>query len=248
MRNYSVYTGSLILVNGNHPIRETSGKPDLAPLDGGSEDALMERRAAVLLDRLMEGIGGWSEIAAVSGWRSRREQQELWDRSIKENGPEFTSKFVAPPGRSEHQTGLAVDLGLKAGGLDLIRPDFPDTGICRAFRRAAPDFGFVERYPREKESLTGISHEPWYFRYVGTPHAEIMTGLGLTLEEYHDFLRRFHTEAEPFIFRMGGLSTEISYQPADGDGELRLKEDGCPRTISGNNMDGYIVTVWKDGR
>ena len=60
----------------------------------------------------------------------------------------------------------------------------PYEGICQRFRELAPLYGFIERYPANKEAVTGIAHEPWHFRYVGRPHAQRMTDLGLTLEEY----------------------------------------------------------------
>ena len=96
----------------------------------------------------------------------------------------FRSTYVALPGHSEHESGLAVDLGLKKDVIDFIRPDFPYDGICGVFRELAPDYGFIERYPRGKEAVTGIGHEPWHFRYIGTPHARILTESGLVLEEY----------------------------------------------------------------
>ena len=91
---------------------------------------------------------------------------------------------MALPGCSEHQTGLAIDLGLRGPEVDFLCPDFPYTGPCGDFRRLAADYGFVERYPAGKEPITGIAHEPWHFRYVGVPHAERMAAMGLVLEEY----------------------------------------------------------------
>ena len=93
---------------------------------------------------------------------------------MAESGLAFTHKYVAYPGCSEHQTGLAIDLGKAAGHIDFIRPAFPYDGTCGAFRRAAAAYGFIERYQKGKESLTGIAREPWHFRYVGLPHAAIM--------------------------------------------------------------------------
>lgn len=74
-----------------------------------------------------------------------------------------------PAGCSEHETGLAIDLALAGEEPDFIRPPFPDRGICRRFRQRCADFGFVLRYPAGKETVTGIAHEPWHFRYVGVP-------------------------------------------------------------------------------
>ena len=120
----------------------------------------------------------------VSGWRSFEEQTDIYQNSLVKNGRSFTRKYVALPGHSEHQTGLAIDLGLRGPELDFIRPDFPYTGICQRFRERAVDFGFVERYPAGKEAVTGITHEPWHFRYVGPAHAREIVRRGLALEEY----------------------------------------------------------------
>ena len=140
-----------------YPYRE-SGETALVPV--GETPERMERRAAALLSMLMEEIGGWRQITAVSGWRSRKEQQAIWDQSVHDNGLAFTRTYVAVPGHSEHQTGLAVDLGMKGEDLDFIRPDFPYDGMAGAFRRRAAAYGFVERYPAGKETVTGIGHEP----------------------------------------------------------------------------------------
>lgn len=173
----------LILVNGQHPY-VPDGEPDLIPVHEGYSDILLEREAARALSRIMERLDGWKYIVPVSGWRSREEQRAIYRESLRDNGPEFTARFVAMPGHSEHQTGLAIDLGLLGAEPDLIRPAFPYHGICRRFRELAPAFGFIQRYPAGREGITGIAHEPWHFRYVGTPHAENMTRLNLTLEEY----------------------------------------------------------------
>lgn len=126
----------------------------------------------------------------VSGWRSQQEQQRIWDDSMAEHGETFTRQYVALPGCSEHQTGLAIDLGKAAGYIDFIRPAFPYDGVCGRFRRLAARYGFIERYQRGKEEVTGISAEPWHFRYVGAPHAQLMETNGLCLEEYRDFCGR----------------------------------------------------------
>lgn len=172
----------LKLVNRDYAIEKNIAEEELRPV--GGTDVLLERQAAYALEQLMERINGWRWIVPVSGWRSQREQQQIWDDSLRENGLEFTKTYVALPGHSEHQSGLAIDLGARGDTIDFIRPDFPYGGICGVFRALAPDYGFIERYPRGKEALTGIGHEPWHFRYVGTPHARIMTAHGLVLEEY----------------------------------------------------------------
>lgn len=174
---------SLVLVNLAHAFPPDTA-PDLVPVHPDYPQLLLEREAVEALSRLMERLDGWRSIVPVSGWRSMEEQTQIYNDSLAENGLAFTQKYVALPGHSEHQTGLAIDLGLKGESIDFIRPDFPYEGICQTFRELAPAYGFIERYPAGKEAVTGIAHEPWHFRYVGIPHAENMARLGLTLEEY----------------------------------------------------------------
>lgn len=174
---------SLILVNRQHPYSAIVLQ-DLTAVHPGFPHVLLERETAHALSRLMEELGGWEQIVPVSGWRSFTEQQEIYLDSLRDNGREFTKQFVALPGHSEHQTGLAIDLGLRGDDVDFIRPDFPYEGICQRFRELAPTYGFIQRYPAGKEHVTGIAHEPWHFRYVGVPHAESMARQGLCLEEY----------------------------------------------------------------
>ena len=177
-----IHSGLLVLVNAEHPIRRRE-RPVLAPAAPGS-DVLLDTRAAAMLTGLISRLGAAGEIVPVSGWRSMREQREIWDGSMAENGTEFTRKYVALPGCSEHQTGLAIDLALRSDNIDFIRPDFPYDGICGRFRALAADYGFIERYQAGKEHITGIAAEPWHFRYVGKEAAAYIMENGLCLEEF----------------------------------------------------------------
>lgn len=180
------FRGNLMLVNAAYPCLVPEKSIDLVPVCGGEGGVLLAREAAVQLEALMKELDGWRHILPVSGWRSRQEQQEIWDSTLRERGETYTHQFVALPGHSEHETGLAIDLALRQKVVDFICPDFPETGICQTFRELAPKYGFVQRYRAGKESITGIAPEPWHFRYVGTPHAQRMEEQGLCLEEYVD--------------------------------------------------------------
>lgn len=234
-----IHSGLLILVNAEHPIQHME-RPVLAPAVPGS-DILLDTRAAAMLSGLISRLGAAGEIVPVSGWRSAEEQQEIWDGSMRENGAEFTRKYVALPGCSEHQTGLAIDLALRADSIDFIRPEFPYDGICGRFRALAADYGFVERYQSGKEDLTGIAAEPWHFRYVGRPHARIMCDMGLCLEEYVEYLRSY-----PYPERLLEVRGEI-YEAEVGFAGARdaLGLPDAPYQVSGNNVDGYIYTLWR---
>lgn len=238
-----IYSGDLILVNAAQGICPGT-TPPLVPAHPSAPSILMCSHAAAALSRLMEEIDGWKSIVPVSGWRSREEQQRIWDGSLEENGILFTKKYVAVPGHSEHQTGLAIDLGLRQEPLDFICPAFPDSGICRTFREKAAGHGFILRYPAGKEGITGIAHEPWHFRYVGAPHAEIMAREGMCLEEYVLFLKQFPYGDRPFQVQCGQHSVSVSYLEAAGGGTDIFPQGCC--SVSGNNVDGYILTEWRD--
>lgn len=234
-----IHNGLLILVNAEHPIQHME-RPVLAPAVPGS-DILLDTRAAAMLSGLISRIGAAGEIVPVSGWRSEAEQREIWDGSMSESGEEFTRKYVALPGCSEHQTGLAIDLALRADNIDFIRPEFPYDGVCGRFRALAADYGFVERYQSGKEGVTGIAAEPWHFRYVGRPHARIMCEMGLCLEEYVEYLRAY-----PYPERLLEVRGEV-YEAEVGFAGARdtLGLPDAPYQVSGNNVDGYIYTLWR---
>ncbi len=234
-----IHNGLLILVNAEHPIQHME-RPILAPAVPGS-DILLDTRAAAMLSGLISRIGAAGEIVPVSGWRSEAEQREIWDGSMSESGEEFTRKYVALPGCSEHQTGLAIDLALRADNIDFIRPEFPYDGVCGRFRALAADYGFVERYQSGKEGVTGIAAEPWHFRYVGRPHARIMCEMGLCLEEYVEYLRAY-----PYPERLLEVRGEV-YEAEVGFAGARdaLGLPDAPYQVSGNNVDGYIYTLWR---
>ncbi len=244
--NSAVHSGSLILVNGQCPYDEDKTEYALVAVSEAYGNVLMERRAVVLLSKLMDDIHGWARIAAVSGYRSLREQQDIWSQSLIENGAKFTREFVAAPGHSEHQTGLAIDLGLKQPNIDFIRPEFPYDGICQTFRENATMFGFVERYPKGKVNVTGIGHEPWHFRYVGVPHAAIMREYEFTLEEYIAFIRQFPYGAQNYTYQKDGRNVAVSFLHAAKGSDTEIEMDAeKPYSVSGNNTDGFIITQWR---
>lgn len=233
-----IYKGPLLLVNAAHPIT-TDGNVRLTPLDDNN-GIFLETKAASLLAQLFQTVGSNGQIVPVSGYRSRYEQELLYINSLRDNGEAFTNKFVALPDCSEHQTGLAVDLSESADDTDLICPFFPNTGVCADFRALAARYGFIERYGPDKEHLTGIAHEPWHFRYTGYPHSMIMGENNLCLEEYISFIKAYSYTGTHLNYE----KTEIFYADADRAAAGLSVPDACTQ-ISGNNVDGFIVTVWR---
>ena len=146
--------------------------------------------------------------------------------------------YIALPGHSEHHTGLAVDLDTyntedgTSGGFD------GDGEYAWAVEHAW-EYGFIQRYPPSKSDVTGIDYESWHFRYVGLPHSWVMASENLCLEEYTDYLRRFPFSGEHLSVTCLGASYEIYFCPV---GQVAVPASGS-YTVSGNNVDGFIVTV-----
>ncbi|MDO5136749.1 MAG: M15 family metallopeptidase, partial [Eubacteriales bacterium] len=113
-------------------------------------------------------------LYGISGYRSYERQKELYRGS----------PYVAPPGASEHQSGLALDLSCPRVGLQLTEAfAYTPEGLWLAANASL--FGFILRYPKNKEELTGVPYEPWHIRYVTRPLAAFLSLTGQTLEEYH---------------------------------------------------------------
>lgn len=245
-----VHRGTLLLVNRQYPVRLPAARR-IDPIPGDilrsanaeEREIALESECSRQLSALLDACEARDRIAVVSGYRSLEAQHRLYEASLTEHGEAFTASYVALPGASEHQTGLAVDVGLYGGELDYIRPSFPNDGVCAAFRLLAPRYGFVQRYPEGKESVTGIACEPWHYRYVGHPHAVAMAHFGVCLEEYIDLLKR-HAWGRTHLFAENEEArAEIYYVEATGDAtEVPIAGGGVARW-SGNNADGFVVTV-----
>ena len=100
-------SGPLVLVNRQHPLAEEP-RQLLTAADERYPNILLERQAARLLAACIQAAGGAREIVPVSGWRSQAEQQAIWEDTLQRRGEAFTRQYVAVPGCSEHQTGLAI--------------------------------------------------------------------------------------------------------------------------------------------
>ena len=172
-------TDYIRLINKEHPLPESYVPEHLVdiglPFDAlpGDPKRLLEETAAraalSLINRArLEGLS----LYGISGYRSYQRQQELYTGS----------PYVAAPGTSEHQSGLALDLSCPEIHMEL-EEGFAQTREGIWLSQHAPLYGFILRYPQGKQAITSIAHEPWHFRYVGLPHAMWMEERRLCLEE-----------------------------------------------------------------
>ena len=125
-------------------------------------------------------------IGISSAYRSKEYQQEIYDSFVKDYGKDYADKFVAPVGCSEHHTGLSIDINIKVNGAwpkdnyELMKQE----KMFKTIHKYLSTYGFILRYPDEKEDITGYPYEPWHIRYTGEIVAKIIESNNYTLEEY----------------------------------------------------------------
>lgn len=134
-------------------------------------------------------------ILPISGYRSFSQQASLYDSYVRQYGQATADTLSARPGYSEHQTGLAMDIG-NASGICALQACFANTPAGQWAAGHGWEYGFIIRYPAGAGATTGYTYEPWHLRYVGRAIAEDMHWTGIsTLEEY------FGLEAAPDYLR-----------------------------------------------
>lgn len=176
---------NLLLVNKSNPISEDYKpnklvKPKVPFLkDTKDESRYMDEVSVNALEELFkcakkEGI----ILIGSSAYRSYESQVKIYNKNVLEKGIDYANKYVAIPGKSEHQTGLSIDVTNKSRCFDKTSIE------AKWLANNAHRFGFILRYPEGKEDITGYNYEPWHIRYVGKePALKIFTD-NITLEEY----------------------------------------------------------------
>ena len=207
----------LRLVNADHPLPRNY-EPTLLEYNGAKMHPLMKDPYIALRDGVQEKTG--VRIYVASDYRTPEEQADIL--ASADDG------VAAQVGSSEHEAGLALDVyAPRFDGMNFLR-----SSAGRMVNRVCHEYGFIIRYPYGKEDVTGISYEPWHLRYVGKPHAEIISAAGITLEEYVEMLKpnEWYQHGEYLISRR-----EIE--------TLDLPNGWTTCEISPDNTGYYIVTL-----
>ncbi|WP_312092248.1 VanY-A/VanY-F/VanY-M family D-Ala-D-Ala carboxypeptidase [Niallia sp.] len=231
-----VFQGNLLLVNNEYPVHQESIKSDVVNLfthqdltkgygllDNEiklSEEVAREFRTMINAAE-KEGV---HHFLINSGFRDFDEQSELYQ--------EMGADYALPAGYSEHNLGLSLDVGSTQNKME-VAPE------GKWIEKNAWKYGFILRYPKDKTAITGIQYEPWHIRYVGLPHSVIMEEKNFALEEYLEFLK----EQKSISTTIHGEKYEISYYPVTKDTTIDVPLN-FSWEISGDNMDGVIVTVF----
>lgn len=144
---------------------------------------LRSEAAYALQQMFLEASKEGCYLFAVSGYRSFDKQSELYTGYLNQYGKSSADMFSAQPGKSEHQTGLAMDVSAASVDYDLVA-EFGESDEGKWLEHNAYKFGFILRYPSDKTEITGYMYEPWHFRYIGDELAYEIYKSKLTLEEY----------------------------------------------------------------
>lgn len=184
-------TAIAVVVNKQRALPKTHRPSDLVRPnvrfsfgDKKVENALLRKEAAKALEKMFQSAEAEDIVLyARSGFRSYETQSWLFDQEINNYGYEKAVLYVARPGTSEHQTGLAMDITAKSVNLQLTEK-FEKTTEGKWLASHAHEYGFILRYPKGKTDITGYAFEPWHFRYVGVELATEVYKSGLTLEQY----------------------------------------------------------------
>ena len=177
----------LVLVNKTHTLTRDYEADDLVTVEhcdpdvGNDNTKKMRKVAADAVEELIAGAAedGYS-LVMRTGYRSYGYQEYLFNYWAEKDGEAAAENYSARPGKSEHQTGLACDIGRRGYGLS----SFNDTAEAAWLAENCWKYGFILRFPADKTDITGYIYESWHIRYVGKEAAKIIYDEGLTLEEY----------------------------------------------------------------
>ncbi|MEN2768807.1 D-alanyl-D-alanine carboxypeptidase family protein [Ornithinibacillus xuwenensis] len=182
----------LALINKSHALPEDYVPSDLVvpdvrfPFVDDKPKKQMREVAAIALEEMFAASDLESlDLFAQSGYRSYERQNGLFAQYASTYGEEQANTFSAKPGESEHQSGLTMDVTSSHVNYSLV-VEFGETEEGIWLAEHAAEYGFIIRYPKGKEDITGYQYEPWHLRYVGVTAAKEIMDRGITLEEYLD--------------------------------------------------------------
>jgi len=189
--SYKDIASVAVLVNKQNELPADYVPPDLVyvnipfTFNEKVEKRMMRKEAAEKLEELVAAAKEENIILyGVSGYRSYQTQKALFAYFTQRDGSEEKANMIsARPGESEHQAGLAMDVSSQSVNFGLVE-NFGDTKEYAWLKDHAHKYGFIIRYPKGKEHITGYSYEPWHIRYVGVDLATKLYEEDLTYEEY----------------------------------------------------------------
>lgn len=176
-----------ILVNKDNPLPRAHIPNNLVDAKSNYKDGiLVDREVKEAFDKLKnEALKYGYCIDIESGYRPYDYQEKIYNKLLEEKGFTYAVTRIAEPGKSEHQTGLAIDFCVYKEEKCYIEHEIKDLEETKWIHKNAHRFGFILRYPEGKEDITKYSYEPWHLRYVPSL-ADHLYKDNLTLEEYYN--------------------------------------------------------------
>ncbi|MBQ7600118.1 MAG: M15 family metallopeptidase, partial [Clostridia bacterium] len=267
--NTDLNKGDLILVNFDNPYSLTDEVATVNVRENRVGNIVVSALAVAvrqdMLQALIDAVADMTEqgftdsLLVNSGYRNVADQQEVWNSYLDRFGEEYTRDYVAVPGCSEHHTGLAADLGFYTQ--DGATIPVADHQFGTWLTSHCTDYGLILRYPENKKEITHTANEPWHFRYIGKVHAMIYRNFDMCYEEYVEYLKQYTADTKLLHVTPSGAVSEtaadslpetfegyyVFYVPrSEGDTtalRVPFPQENVSCEISGNNRDGFIVTV-----
>lgn len=175
-----------ILVNKDNPLPRAHIPNNLVNAESKyKENIMIAKEVKLAFDKLKEAAEKYGYYIDIeSGYRDYDYQEKLYNKLVEEKGFTYAITRIAEPGKSEHQTGMAIDFYIYKDEKSYIEQDIKDFIETKWVHQNAHKYGFILRYPEGKEDITKYSYEPWHLRYVGHL-AEYLYNKDITLEEYY---------------------------------------------------------------
>ncbi len=259
VQNSDIHRGDLILINRDYEYSDGSN-PNIVNIYENKSDSYKVDRSYMELDKTMINAinsmlddfaakTGITNILCNSGYRTYDEQKQMYEEDLENTGL-LESALVAPPGHSEHHSGLAMDFAIDDG---YEYPALRNEGEYSWIYANAANYGLILRYTEQNKHITKYQAESWHFRYVGPVHASMIYRMGVALEQYEGFIKDFQYD-NPLEYKYSDTEFyRIYFVPMDMSSDKTslpipyecLSNNGAewPYTVSGNNSDGFIVTV-----
>lgn len=250
--------GDLILVNGKHLYREMKNKDvhrqELVNISQHKNDAYKVMDEGLFISKVplehfnammekFEKQTGKHDIIVTSAYRTLSEQIDILKEKTDSYGKDEALDWAMLPGFSEHHTGYAMDISIYTDQGNYIRYRGQDE--YRWINENSYKYGWIRRYSGDKKDITGIANEEWHYRYVGVPHSYIITAKDICLEEYIDYIKEYTAEDKHLKIKCPQGKYEIYFVPSAGDETEIWVPKEKEYSISGNNVDGFIVTAKK---
>ena len=256
-----VAKGALVLVN---PANALKYDPENVLVDLYSHRGKVEGASAYklkdnslkLTEEALDAFNAWTiaAYASTSGYvlvsdayRTYADQEDIFNAALQTYGADKVLEYAMKPDNSDYRAGYSVYLKyMPADGKTYAMSDAVAQNALAALNASASKYGFINRYPADKESVTGIKHSvvPFQYRYVGAAHATVINAGGYALEDYIAGVKNY-TSDNRLKIETADHTYHVFYVPAVADNatNILIPKTAVDYSISGNNIDGFVVSV-----